>query len=322
MPRGGPKGQGSKRRGLGGARSRTFSSYLDEDTRRVTETHIDDDESEPVLVPMPLAMWVRAPQIRMYVYPAAAIPQSCKHVERLSAVQDLGQCDKKRCSGTKLVRCRLVSELRLGKPWAGVVLSPMGTRSVSREDRSLIESKGVAVVDCSWNRLDEVPFGRIKGHAPRLLPWLLAANPVNYGKPCKLSCAEAFAAALTICGFRDAAEAVMSKFKWGHSFFSLNGELLDRYAACETAPAVIAAQTAYLAELRTRPLDVPEGREYGLPLSESEGSSSESEGTPGSAGAAARVTDEAEDASGLVERVTVNADAIREGLASVSVTDR
>ena len=183
----------------------------------------------------------------------------------IPALQDLGQCDKRRCSGTKLMRAGYVSELRLGRPWAGVVLSPNGKRAVSWEDRELIESRGIAVVDCSWNRLDDVPFGRIKGHALRLLPWLLAANPVNYGRPCKLSCAEAFAASLHICGFCDAATVVLSKFKWGHSFFELNDELLQRYAACRTADAVIAEQNAYLQELKTRPLDAPEGRRYGLP---------------------------------------------------------
>lgn len=96
---------------------------------------------------------------------------------------------------------------------------------VSREDRELIEAKGLAVVDCSWHRLDEVPFSekpchllvcpldislqseyssdrgmgksvqsylvvalriadRTKGVAPRLLPWLVAANPVNFGECC------------------------------------------------------------------------------------------------------------------------------------------
>jgi len=159
---------------------------------------------------------------------------------------DLGQCDKKRCSGTRLVRQGLVKELRLGVPFPGVILSPEGRCCVSQEDLPLIQDKGLAVVDCSWNKLDEVPFGRIRGAAPRLLPWLVAANPVNYGKPCKLSCAEAFAAALYICGWQDAAVTVMRRFKWGHSFFSTNSELLDAYSACSTSAEVIEVQNSYI----------------------------------------------------------------------------
>jgi len=64
-----------------------------------------------------------------------------------------------RGAGTRLVRQGLVKELRLGVPWPGVVLSPAGTRVVSAEDGELIAAKGLAVVDCSWNKLDEVPFG-------------------------------------------------------------------------------------------------------------------------------------------------------------------
>lgn len=168
------------------------------------------------------------------------------------AMWDLGQCDKKRCSGTRLVRQGVVNELRLGVVFPGVVMSPVGRSSVSIEDAELIRTKGLAVVDCSWNRLDDVPFGRIKGRAPRLLPWMLAANPVNYGKPCKLSCAEALAAALYLCGEKEDARAIMSRFKWGHSFFSLNEELLEMYAACRNAKEVIERQNEYLASLGER----------------------------------------------------------------------
>lgn len=79
------------------------------------------------------------------------------------AMWDLGQCDKKRCTGTRLVRQGLVQELRLGQPFPGVILSPNGTRSVSRQDAELLAAKGLAVVDCSWNRLDDVPFGESSG---------------------------------------------------------------------------------------------------------------------------------------------------------------
>ena len=161
---------------------------------------------------------------------------------------DLGQCDKRRCTGTKLMRAGMVRELRIGQGYRGLVLSPNGTKCVSGEDYELLSAgAGLAVVDCSWARLDEVPFRQIKG-TPRLLPFLLASNPVNYGRPATLSCAEALAAALYIAGHREDAAAVMSKFTWGDSFFALNGPALDEYAACATAEDVLATQERFMRE--------------------------------------------------------------------------
>merc|ERR1712093_17229 len=74
----------------------------------------------------------------------------------------------------------------------------------------------------------------------------MAANPVNYGKPFKLNCAEAYAACLYIVGFKDAARDVMSKFGWGESFISLNQSLLDEYADCADSEEVIEVQEAYM----------------------------------------------------------------------------
>ena len=105
-----------------------------------------------------------------------------------------------------------------------------------------MEKNGVAVVDCSWAKITETPFHLMKGPHPRLLPYFIAANPVNYGKPCTLSCVEALAAALIMTGQQNDAHVILSKFKWGHSFTKVNCELLQLYADCKTSTEVVAAQ--------------------------------------------------------------------------------
>ena len=63
----------------------------------------------------------------------------------------------------------------------------------------------------------------------RRLPLLLAANPINYGKISKLSSAEALYSALFITDFISQASQILSIFKWGKSFISLNASPLEEY---------------------------------------------------------------------------------------------
>lgn len=162
------------------------------------------------------------------------------------AMWDLNHCDPKKCSGRKLARLGLIENLRLGQKFPGLVLTPIAVNCVSPLDKDIIGAAGVAVVDCSWAKLEETPFNRMRSPHPRLLPYLVAANPINYGKPCKLSCVEAIAATLYICGYVEEAQWYMGKFSWGHSFVELNETLLNSYAACKSSEEIIQVQNEYL----------------------------------------------------------------------------
>lgn len=159
---------------------------------------------------------------------------------------DFNQCDPKKCSGRKLARLGLVKCLKIKQKFPGLVLTPTGEKCVSAVDKEIVDTKGIAVVDCSWARIDETPITALKPSHGRLLPFLVAANPINYGRPCQLSCVEAIAATLYIIGYSDIAAHYLNKFSWGHSFIDLNKELLDIYANCKDSKAIITAQNEYL----------------------------------------------------------------------------
>ncbi len=155
------------------------------------------------------------------------------------------ECDPKRCTARKLARFSLADLLPRGArlPRAAVLLHPEGDHVLSPEDRRGAEAAGLGVVDSSWKR---GPVPRVRGATARALPYLVAANPVNYGKPFLLSSVEALAAALWILGHPEQAVGVLEKFAWGGGFLSLNREPLAAYAAARTREGVLAAQAEFI----------------------------------------------------------------------------
>lgn len=208
------------------------------------------------------------------------LPEDYKHkidVPFPVAMWDLNQCDPKKCSGRKLSRLGLIKTLRLGQRFNGIILSPIAKTCVGPQDNDLIKEHGVAVVDCSWARLDDTPFNKMKGQNLRLLPYLVAANPINYGKPCHLSCVEALSAVFFITGFTELSEAYLHQFKWGHSFLSLNNELLNSYSSCTSSAEILKVQEDYLKTIEEEYNSKAKG-EIDLPPSDDSTDESDNEG--------------------------------------------
>lgn len=166
-----------------------------------------------------------------------------------AACWDLGHCDPKRCSGKKLMKLGYMRDLHVGQKHSGVIISPNAKQTISPADRELMEQYGAAVVECSWARVKEVPWAKIGGKCERLLPYLVAANSVNYGKPWRLNCVEALGAAFYICGHPEWAEQVLAPFSYGESFLEINSSILKRYAACKDEADMKKTEEAWMARL-------------------------------------------------------------------------
>ena len=157
------------------------------------------------------------------------------------------QCDPKKCSTLKLKRfgmVKVVHRVRL-LPKRALILNPFSETAFSSADRKRIEHSGLSAIDCSWMHADEVFELRMRG-ASRCLPYLIAANPVNYGIPTKLSTVEALAAALYIVDFKQEAEKLLSIYKWGPQFIRLNQEFLDNYARSKNSSEVVELQRKFM----------------------------------------------------------------------------
>jgi len=122
-----------------------------------------------------------------------------------------------------------------------LLLDPTAEQALSPADCPV---HSVTVLDCSWEVLDTgaVSSWRFK----RALPFLLAANPVNFGRPWRLNSVEAFAATLVILGDPEQAKGLLGCFGWGQRFLEVNEEPLRLYAAAKDSTEVIEIQSGYL----------------------------------------------------------------------------
>lgn len=164
-------------------------------------------------------------------------------------VYHAGQCDPRKCTGTRLGRMKKASVVRSFRriPSGSVVLNPVSKTAFSPSDKDSVLRSGLVALDCSWKQAEAI-FTKSKTGDQRALPYLLAANPTNTYKPIMLSTAEAIAAALYIVGLKHMAEDVMSVFKWGPSFIALNKEWLDSYSECITSEEIVAVQQEIMRE--------------------------------------------------------------------------
>ncbi|MFQ5818456.1 MAG: DUF367 family protein [Candidatus Heimdallarchaeota archaeon] len=156
------------------------------------------------------------------------------------------QCDPKKCTGLRIIRRGFAKQIRHLRriPRRAIILNPMTTKALSREDQLIAQKNGIVALDCSWSKAEQILSYKRK--TSRALPYLIAANPVNYGIPTKLSTAEAIAGALYILSRKAHAEQIIALFNWGLNFLKLNKELLDAYSAQETSEQLIRVQQRFL----------------------------------------------------------------------------
>lgn len=156
--------------------------------------------------------------------------------------------DPKKCSAKKMQKFNLVTlETKIQKlPKKTIVLDPFADTCFSPADDDIAHQNGILAVDCSWKHAEDIFKTLGKTGVPRALPFMIAANPVNYGKPFKLTTLEACAAAVYILSEEQQAHDLLQLYKWSPHFLILNQEPLQEYQQAKTSKDMIKIMDAYL----------------------------------------------------------------------------
>ena len=139
------------------------------------------------------------------------------------------QDDPKKCTAAKIVKFGLAEKIKRINS-RSLVLDPFSQDLLLPKDRSKIRT--IVGLDCSWNLAADTLSKNFSG-IKRRLPPLLAGNPVNYSKLNKLTTVEALSATLFILGSKQQGLELLDKFRWGHTFYDLNCNLLEEYSKLE-----------------------------------------------------------------------------------------
>lgn len=155
------------------------------------------------------------------------------------------QDDPAKCTSAKMRKfgfATLAVPQKISKD--AIVLDPFTEKTLQSSDREYATKGGLVIIDCSWVRASEVFMRRFKGQHRRL-PALIAGNPTNYAKIWSLSSVEATGASLYIMNFREAAMRLLSIYKWGQTFLSLNQEPLDDYSISVSEDQIKITERSY-----------------------------------------------------------------------------
>ncbi len=156
--------------------------------------------------------------------------------------------DPKKCSARKLAKfkhAKIETNIRKTRRKT-ILLNPFSEKSISKEDRKIALENGILAVDCSWKNAEKAFDYLNKKNYSRALPFVVAVNPVNYGKAFKLSTLEAFAATLYILGNTEQAKKILKLYKWSPHFLEMNKEPLNRYQKAEDSKEIIKIMNDYL----------------------------------------------------------------------------
>jgi pre-rRNA-processing protein TSR3 len=161
---------------------------------------------------------------------------------------ELREDDPSKCTSAKMRKFQLAKSIRPNQiDRTSIVLSPFAAETVSRGDRGLALSGGIVVIDCSWVNATSTFKRRMNG-IHRRLPVLMAGNPTNYSKLNSLSSIEATAAALYIMDFRVLSERLISLYKWGETFLSLNLDALNDYSGATSQEEIKKIELDYFSK--------------------------------------------------------------------------